>query len=61
MKKLLILLAACMLLLSSAALADELFPAWKANDSTKIKDGVLELTLPKMESAQVHKISVARE
>ena len=41
MKKLLILLAACMLLLSSAALADELFPAWKANDSTKIKDGVL--------------------
>lgn len=40
MKKLLILLAAWMLL-SSAALADELFPAWKANDSTKIKAGVL--------------------
>ena len=41
MKKLLTLLAACMLLLSSAALADELFPSWNAGDSTKIKDGVL--------------------
>ena len=41
MKKLLILLAACMLLISSAALADELFPAWKAGDSTKVKAGVL--------------------
>ena len=40
MRKLLIFLFACMLL-SATALADELFPIWKVNDSSNIKADVL--------------------
>lgn len=40
MRKFLILLFACMLL-SATALADELFPTWKVNDSSNIKADVL--------------------
>ena len=56
MKKLLMLLAVCLLLAPLSALAEEVFPTWKIGDSQKVKEGVLtdgsDETLSKIASAK---------